>query len=650
MTSERSHSNKTPVHRADIDGLRSFAIMPVLAYHAGIHLVSGGFVGVDIFFVISGFLITQVLVRDFESERFSLIAFYERRVRRILPALIVVMLVTTAVYFYYSLPAEFIDYSKSLMTAALSVSNVFFWLSSSYFDPASADRPLLHTWSLGVEEQFYVFWPLLLMVGYRWFRGRLLLAVTILTVVSFVVSVYGVFHDRSATFYLVHTRAWELFGGALLSIGAFSKPLGRATREILGLLGLALIVGSIFLINQLMPFPGATAFPPCLGAALVILAGRDGDSTVSRIMSLKPLVFIGLISYSLYLWHWPIIVFQHNYALLMTGGSEFTRKVVEMVVSIVMATLSWWFVEQPFRFGRHRPARAPLFRYAAVATAILLALGGAGIALRGVPSRYTAHELWVANYHDKIEIYRTGHCFIVAGVGPSDRLENECIALDPNRKNMLLIGDSHAAELWYGLQQAFPDINFMQATAADCYPTIVHKISELSSCNAVMDNIFQAYLPSHHVDRVIIAARWREDILGNLEQTIDELQRRGLPVTVVGPTMVFDSSFTRLLVRAERSHDVNSLNRHWDRSLLPLNDRMAKMVRGKGAEYIDMIALAQEGGSIPIYADNGSPVLFDQEHFRVAGSVMMGQRIRAQVHWDSPRPATQEGGPSQRTQ
>ncbi|HTV77157.1 MAG TPA: acyltransferase, partial [Steroidobacteraceae bacterium] len=369
----------------------------MVAYHVGLHAIPGGFIGVDIFFVISGFLITQVLLQDIHGDRFSLVRFYERRIRRILPALLAILLVTFVVCARYSLPREFIDYSKSLIAAAASVSNIYFWQSGGYFAAPALTKPLLHTWSLAVEEQFYIFWPLMLWFGLRLFRRHLLGFTIAIIVLSLAVSAVGAFTHPEATFYLVHTRAWELLLGAVLPLGAFARPIGAVGRNALAVAGLAIIVVSVLLITSDMPFPGLLALPPCVGAFLIILGGRDGETYAGRLLAWKPIAFIGIISYSLYLWHWPLTVFQRNYALLMTGGSDRTQKLVIIAWSLALAALSWRFIEQPFRTGSWRPSRPALFRYAAAATSLVIALGAIAWGAGGFPSRYSSQQLQIAS-------------------------------------------------------------------------------------------------------------------------------------------------------------------------------------------------------------------------------------------------------------
>lgn len=620
-------------HRPDIDGLRSLAILPVVAYHAGVQVIRGGFVGVDIFFVISGYLITQVLLRDIEGGRFSLLGFYERRIRRIFPALLVMLLITFAASLVYGFPVELIEFSKSLMAAALSVSNIFFWRTSGYFDDVALEKPLLHTWSLGVEEQFYIVWPVLLFLAYK-SPGRRVLPLTLLgCAASFAVSAVGAFTNSSATFYLVHTRAWELLLGGVLALGALPRLPTPAVRTAVGLTGMLLIGVSVVAIKPYMPFPGLLALPPCLGAALIILAGRDGDSLAKRLMSWRPMVFIGLISYSLYLWHWPVIVFQRNDGVFVHGLSERGEKAVIIVLSVLIATVSWRLVEQPFRFGPLRPTRKRLFQLAAAVTCLVLAAGLAGVLSRGFPARYTEAELSVASFTDDGHEWRTDRCFLVPGSATRDDFSSECLSVDPHRKNYLLIGDSHAAQLWQGLTKAYPEINFLQATATGCFPTLKHGITESPFCSRLSNQVLTTLAVSGRVDRVVLAARWKADLADNLYETLDYLRQHGVAATVIGPSIVFDGSFPRLLVRGERARDPGYLDRRWNHSLVTFDSDIRLGTVAHGAEYISLIGLTTDHGTIQSKDQDGMPLIFDQEHFSTAGSLLIAQRMRSLGIW-----------------
>ena len=616
-------------HRGDIDGLRAVAVLPVVAYHVGIQAVPGGFVGVDIFFVISGYLITQVLVQDIHGDRFSLIKFYERRVRRILPALLAVLLGTFAICAVYSLPSEFVDFSRSLIAAAASVSNIYFWQTAGYFAAPALTKPLLHTWSLAVEEQYYIFWPLLLWMGLRLFKRHLLSAAVFAALASLAVSAIGAFTHPSATFYLVHTRAWELLLGGLLPLGALSKPIGRMARNVLCLIGLALIVASVLAIKSDLPFPGILAVPPCLGAFLIILAGRDGETFAGRVLGWKPIAFFGIISYSLYLWHWPLTVFQSNYALLLTGGSEREQKLAIIAWSLLLATVSWRLIEQPFRVGSWRPSRPVLFRSAAVGTAIVMILGVVAWSANGFPARYTAHQLKIASYlsYDAGPMLRSGPCF-VADVDRETFAPN-CLALDSSRANYLLLGDSHAAELWSGLNSVYPEINFLQATAAGCIPVIRHRLGEAPHCVHAIDNILNEFLPRHRVDAVLMAARWKGDYLPQIAATLDWFKTQHIPVILFGPTVVYDSPLPRLLLTADRTNDAALIGAHSDHSLAQLDRQMAAIATEHGARYISMIDLLCTQSSCITTDLAGLPLLHDREHFTLDGSKLVAEKLRA---------------------
>jgi peptidoglycan/LPS O-acetylase OafA/YrhL len=617
-------------HRLDIDGMRAVAVLTVLAYHVGIHVVPGGFVGVDVFFVISGFVITQVLLRDIRDNKLSISQFYERRIRRIVPALLVVTVATFIVCAMYSLPGELVDLSKSMVTSALSASNIYFLMTGGYFSAPALTRPLLHTWSLAVEEQFYIIWPLYLWFGIRYFRSNLLSVTFAIIGVSLAVSAIGAFTNPSATFYLVHTRAWELLLGSVIPLGAFRTPLGPVLRNLLGTIGLALVVASSLLIQPAMPFPGLLALPPCLGAFLILLAGRDGASVPGRLLAWRPVAFIGLISYSVYLWHWPLTVFQRNYAALVTGGSDRYQKLVIIAYALVLGVLSWKFVEQPFRVGKWRPTRRSLFVMAGSGTLSVILIGLAGWTAHGFPERYSAHELQIASVmdFDSYNMFRAGKCFLLSQ--QSQAFADECLQEDPSKPNYLLLGDSHAAELWFGLHNVFTESHFLQATAADCFPVVSHGIGESSNCIHEIDNVLYTFLPKHKVAFVVLAARWKMEYLSRIERTLDWLQANGTPVILVGPMPVYDSPLPRLMITAQRTNSPGLFSRSWDHSLIKLDDELAALALRRRVTYISAIKELCSGYACETYDSQGLPLLSDEEHFTAEGSIEFAKRLRVQ--------------------
>ena len=361
-------------YRSDIDGLRAIAVLSVLFFHARVPGFSGGFVGVDIFFVISGYLITSIILKEINGNSFSVARFYERRIRRILPALFSVIVFVLIVGAGLLDRASFKELGQSMVATTLFSSNIYFWRNTNYFAVSSIGKPLLHTWSLAVEEQFYILFPLVLMIISRHLNGKYLRWVILIFFLSFGASVYGVIHRPSATFYLVPTRAWELMSGSIIALGALPSISSGWKRSLTALFGLALIGYCFPFYNETTPFPGMTALVPVLGTGMIIWSGMGGAShPVQKMLSAPPLVFIGLISYSLYLWHWPLVVFW-KYLMFRPWG--LMDSAVVIVASMTMATLTWKFVEQPFRGVRPLvPERKKLFELSTTLMATAIAIG-----------------------------------------------------------------------------------------------------------------------------------------------------------------------------------------------------------------------------------------------------------------------------------
>ena len=302
-------------YRPEIDGLRALAVVPVVLFHAGVDAFSGGFVEVDIFFVISGYLICRIILSEAEEDRFSFIKFYDRRIRRIVPALLLVILVSIALSLLFALPNQVMDVGKSAIAALLSFSNFYFWAQGGYFAPAAEFRPLLHTWSLGVEEQFYIFFPVFVILFLKIkLNVRLIILYSLLPM--YAISLWLSFEKPSVAFFLLPARAWELGLGALLASGAIPAIGSRLLREVFSAAGFGMIILSVFVIDLGMVFPGWVALLPCIGSALIIHTA-NGGTLVQRLLSVRHIVFVGLISYSLYLWHWPIFVFMR----MIPGGA-----------------------------------------------------------------------------------------------------------------------------------------------------------------------------------------------------------------------------------------------------------------------------------------------------------------------------------------
>lgn len=376
-------------YRREIDGLRTVAVLPVILFHAGFSTFRGGYVGVDIFFVISGYLITSIILAEKEAGKFTLLSFYERRARRILPALFFVMVACLPFAWMWMSPFELKNFSRSLVAVSVFASNLLFWRESGYFGPAVELKPLLHTWSLAVEEQYYVLFPLFVMAAWRLGKQRMLMLLGLVSISSFALMQWLVFKSQDSAFFLLPTRAWELLLGAFAAFHLGGRALDAGASRLLqqgfSVLGLALILASIFLYDHNTPFPSAYALAPTVGALLIILFASPA-TFVGTLLGSRPFVGIGLISYSAYLWHQPLFAFAR---LRVIDPPSPALMLVLAVASLALAWVSWKFVEAPFR-TRATFQRKQVFALAGLASALMIGLGVLGNASQGFNEAYRA--------------------------------------------------------------------------------------------------------------------------------------------------------------------------------------------------------------------------------------------------------------------
>jgi peptidoglycan/LPS O-acetylase OafA/YrhL len=496
-------------YRHDIDGLRALAVLPVLLFHAKLGC-PGGFVGVDIFYVISGYLISSLILKDLHDGIFSLITFWERRIRRILPALAVVVFATLVAGWFLFLPDDFAMLGKSVVAQMTLLANVFFYrqglAGGGYFAPTPAPKPLLHTWSLAVEEQFYLLFPLLLIFLARYGRLRLLNAIVVFAVGSFVLSVYGSYYHQQATFYLLPARAWELALGALLVLLRGRLSAGGAVRETCGWLGIGLIGFAIFCYDDGTRFPGLAAVPPCLGAVLIIFSSELRVSIVGRILTFKPVVFIGLISYSLYLWHWPLLVFSKY---VRREDPTTILRAITLLASTVLAILTWKYIETPFRKRWVLHKHQQIFGFAGVSTATLLLLGFVVLREHGFPSRLPEKALRFAESWNhsaflneiSLEQALAGH-FAELGSQPT----NQPIKI-------LVWGDSHAMAVTPGFDDLCRRFSWrgIEATHSATAPLLGWFNNDKDSLlekSPLFNNAVLEFIKSNHVENVVLVGSW----------------------------------------------------------------------------------------------------------------------------------------------
>jgi len=494
------------VYRPDIDGLRAVAIVPVVLFHAGFALWGGGFVGVDVFFVISGYLIASFILAEIHSGKFSVGNFYLRRIRRIFPALFTMMAASAAIGLLLLTPHAFRRLGESIAATALFSSNFLFWFQSGYFATPLEERPLLHTWSLGVEEQFYLAFPIFLMLLCRFFPTRLVVATLTLCVVSFGINVLTFKTHSSFAFFLAPSRIWELFIGVLLAVGALAPPRSSQWSEAAGLMGAVLIGYAIFGFSQFTAFPGFAALAPTLGAALIIWAGMSGKGSVTRLLSRPAAVLVGKISYSLYLWHFPLLGFA---AYVSIGGASLSMRLTMIALSVILAFASWIYIERPVREGHGIfGQREVVF---GLATAAIALFGGFGVITHfanGFPGRIDEASRQIAAAERDINPDR-GSCLQLDAEIDIAKRPPCAFGASGAPIEFALWGDSHAESL----RAAF-DIAAKKAGRAGIFFGNAGCIPELGikrdngNCDRVNEAIVARLVSLSSIHTVILAGRW----------------------------------------------------------------------------------------------------------------------------------------------
>lgn len=501
-------------YRADIDGLRALAVGMVIFFHFGLSVFSGGFIGVDIFFVISGYLIGSIIFNQLDNDKFSLIQFYSRRFRRLFPVFALVVVITTVIVWFIMLPQDLWEYGKSLVASSVYLSNVFFYKATGYFDTAAHLKPLLHTWSLSVEEQFYVVFPLLALLLYRFLnKQKIFVLIAVLTFISLIASELFISVDRNAVFYLYPFRAWEMFMGVCLATGSIPQVKRLSYALVLSITGLILIVVPMFAYTKSTVFPGLTALVPALGTALILHVGATQTTVIHHFLSYKLPVFLGKISYSLYLWHWPVFVlFMYRHPREATAVDI----IAMLLITITASVLSWKYIEVPFRQGRVVGFKRPwsvLFSVAFI-SALLLAAGGYLYKSEGAPQRLTPEQQDFARavaelFGDRSQCKRNNNDILpaIAFCPINNPLESDSYTL--------IWADSHGGAFKEGLEKAFDNKSALIAWNGGCPPIfdIIKYESALSrredqECTARNEAIKNLLDQDKRINSVVLLGRW----------------------------------------------------------------------------------------------------------------------------------------------
>jgi peptidoglycan/LPS O-acetylase OafA/YrhL len=499
-------------YRREIDGLRAVAVLPVIFFHAGFEAFGGGFVGVDVFFVISGYLITTIILAEKEKGTFSLVNFYERRARRILPALFFVMICCLPFAWFWLMPDQLEEFSKSLLYISSFISNFLFWKKSGYFDTAAELKPLLHTWSLAVEEQYYMLFPLFLMLLWklrkRWMVGSLF----VVAVASLALAQWGAYHRPAATFYLLPARFWELAIGALISFYFYYKKnnvniitANKTVNETLSLVGISMICYSIIAFDKSTPFPSFYALFPTIGTGLIIVF-TNSKTFVGRFLGTKVMVGIGLISYSAYLWHNPLFVFARHQSL--TEPST-TILIVMSALSIVLAYFSWRYIEIPFR-NKDRFKRKNIFSYSLVGSVAFIAIGMIGYKNDGFVDRFNIQQSILDSFSSNslCKDFDENH----NGEGWGDKY----CTVGSNAEDALraaVFGDSHAAAILPAFDIAGKKSNYAVVSMAlgGCPPLFGVDVARGNFEPGVCEDLSlrqYEYVKNNDIKKVFLVSRW----------------------------------------------------------------------------------------------------------------------------------------------
>ncbi len=607
-------------YHPDVDGLRAVAVVAVILTHLHLPGFSGGFVGVDVFFVISGFLIVRELLRARE-DGLSIRGFYARRARRTLPALFFVSAVSLGVATLTLMPGDLDDMARSLLGTVLLAPNILFATQFGYFDQAAAAKPLLHTWSLGVEAQFYLAAPLLtLAIDRRGVAGRRL-GLLLLAGASLGGCVLTRAWSPDAAFFLMPTRLFEFLVGGLLADGSIAPIARRWVAEATTGAAAATLALCVAVFSKTTPVPGPASLVPCLAAAAIIHAG-SGRTLVGAALGSRALAFIGTISYSLYLWHWPMIVLARDAGLPMTLSGLAAGAVVLLAASI----LTWRFVEQPFR----RPS-SPLRRHAGRLLPVggLLLGGGGGLVLagNGLPDRFPPSVAAVASTYSTGSRfpYREGRCFITSKEAPGAFDRGACLAIRPDAANVLLLGDSHAAHLQPGFRDVWPSLNLLQATASGCKPLL--GATGAARCTTLMRAMLEDFIPAHHLDAIVIAALWDEADIPALRATIAAVRPYAARVVVFGPVPRYDQPASTLIARAMLRDELARVPSHLLPGVKPLDALMEAAVAPLAA-YVSPYRVLCPRDRCRLLAAPGVPMQFDYHHLTREGSDWLVATLR----------------------
>nr|WP_246739083.1 SGNH hydrolase domain-containing protein [Bradyrhizobium aeschynomenes] len=633
-------------YRPDIDCLRAFAVISVIGFHYELPGFGGGFVGVDVFFVISGYVISRLIWAGLAADSFSFLTFYERRARRLLPALYLLILVTGIAGYVLVPPSDYRMFFGSAISTLLFSSNIFFWMETGYFDLPTMGKVLNHTWSLSVEEQFYFLFPVITWLWSKLFRdpaSKSSLALVIAgTMALCIVDELLIKNSASAAFYLAPLRAWEFLIGSIAFFLLRWSPVGFSARCAYGLMGLALMLIPVVMFRPETRFPGLHALIPCLGAALFIIAFNQDDGR-PRLPFEDAGAFVGRLSYALYLWHWPVFVLGRA-ALPLDVASSNAGTMTLLVCSALLAYLSHIAVERPIRACTAWNGLRVSGLIAGTA-AVLMAVGIHGFSREGYAGRFPASQERMLRYNAQAvaPFYRTHSCFLQPDEPLSHYDSGACLTPAADRRNILLAGDSIAAHYGWGLRDYLPAAyHLMQLTSAACAPFVELQQEFSRSCNDA-NRLLREEIRARRPAAVIVSGNWRVyvEVYGRaaapgfdsyLGALLKEAEDAGIPVLLLGPSLEFPAPLAQTLFNYERTHlpVANSLKPV--EASFKADERLRTIARSHpGVQYVSVLDAICSMRACPTRVDPETPITWDIIHLTPEGSKFVVSKLKPQL-------------------
>jgi len=605
--------------RWDIQGLRAIAVLAVVIFHINPELLPGGYIGVDVFFVISGYLIIGFIHRDLQLKTFTLSRFYVKRVYRLFPALFVMVAVSTVFAYWILLPGEAADYLYSLVSTLFYYSNFYFYSQADYFNSAMKFAPLLHTWSLSVEEQFYLLFPIILIWIFRkdWSTAIVL---SVIGILSFLLSILLIDKDPAFAFFASPTRFFQFIVGGIIAVALQQKRLSSLWSDLLVLTGIVLVVVSMFFFDETTPFPGLYALVPTLGAGLIVFAGAG--MYYFRILLVNPAFkYIGNASYSIYLWHWPVIVY---YKLKYSPNLSHKEEWMLFGISLLLGFLSWVLIEQRTRLQHgERVTARPLV---AVFVGSMLFSSAVVAFFHYVPSKQIEYRHKAYQYLKHVATgMRAGECFLTSKYNDVKFYQKEkCVTFEKGKKNYLLIGDSHAAHYYRALHEMLGENETLtQVTSSGCPPVIPFRGAK--KCYDLHSWAFNDLIKEKHFHTIIISANWYYVWLqhkADVKKTVSELLKYADRVVVLGPSMQYSQSLPRLLVELPEDGNSSTLFKTAGKyKFFSIIDRqMRSVLKIDRVVYISTLDALCDGKRCLTVTPEGVPVNFDEDHLTYEGA------------------------------